>query len=72
MSKKMDVYFSVFNQHKNNAEKRALKVMKDNFPNLYKEIKKAQKEGIMVIFKQEPTEASLMYSALITAFVNEY
>jgi hypothetical protein len=70
--KKMDVNFSVFNQHINKADKRALRVMKDNFPILFKEIKEIEEVGIMSIFQKDPTNATLMYTALVTAFVNKY
>ena len=69
---KMNVQFSVFNQHVNKAELRAKKVMRDNFPMMYREIRKVEKEGIMSIFNQDPTNATLVYSALVTAFVNKY
>lgn len=69
---KMDVQCSVFNQHINKAAKRALKVMRDNYPTMHKEILRATKKGIMSIFINKPTNASLMYTALVTAFVNNY
>lgn len=69
---KIDVHSAVFNQHINKAGLRALKVIKHHFPSMYEEIRKADKKGIMSIFNQEPTETSLVYSALVTAFVNEY
>ncbi len=71
-SKRMDVNFSLFNNHVNDAGKRAMKVLKDNFPDFYKEIKKADEVGIMSLFNVEPTKAALVYVALVTAFVNKY
>lgn len=69
---RMDSQISVFNLHVNDAGKRALKVMEDNFPDFYKEIKKEYDEGIMSIFNYEPTLATGMFCALVTAFVNKY
>lgn len=69
---KMDPYFSVFNSHVNNAHDRAMEVMKRSFKSHYAKIKKAEAKGIMSIFDTKPAQATLIYVALVTAFVNEY
>ena len=71
-NEKEDVIFSMFKNHVNDAGKRAMKVLKENFPDFYKEVKKADKNGIMSLFNVDPTEAALVYAALVTAFVNKY
>jgi hypothetical protein len=67
----MDPGFAVFNQHVNDAGKRALKILESQFPSFVEEVKKAEEEGIMVIFNEKPTPATAAYVALVTAFVNE-
>jgi len=69
---KMNPNYSVFNNHVNKAGKRALKVLNENFPAWYIEIRKSEEEGIMSIFNSSPSPASAAYVALVTAFVNKY
>ena len=72
--RKMGSMVAVFNQHINDAGKRALKVMEENYPLAYARVVEIEKQehGIMGIFHQLPEEATMMYVALVTAFVNEY
>lgn len=67
---RMGGYISVFNNHINNAGNRAKAVMEEFFPTYYSEIAKADAKGIMSIFGEEPSKATLIYVALVTAFVN--
>ena len=68
---RMSPFFAVFNNHVNDAGKKALSLMEEFFPALYEEMKKADDEGIMVIFEAEQTKAAMVYVAMVTALVNE-
>ncbi len=67
----MDITFSVFNGHCNNAEKRAIKLLRKHYPDWADEIEAAKKKGIMSVFDQAPTPATAAFTMLVTAFVNE-
>jgi len=67
----MDVYFSVFNYHVNDAKDRALEVLEKYSPTYVEEIRQAEEEGIMTIFQKEPTPASASFAILVAFFVNE-
>ena len=71
MAERMGPNFAVFNGHCNEASDRAIALLKEFYPSWAKEIKKAKKKGIMVIFDKAPTPATAAYSMLVTAFVNE-
>ena len=71
MTEKMDPYFAVFNNHINNAHKRAMEDLEVNSPEWIAEILAFEQQGIMGIFNEEPTPATLRYVELVTAFVNE-
>jgi hypothetical protein len=71
--KRMDSYFSVFNGHVNNADKRAnaefiAQFGQEAYDN---EIKPLREKGIMLIFETDPTRLTMAWVALVTAFVNE-
>lgn len=69
----MTPYFAVFNNHINNADERAREVMKAFYSNDLKELVKIEKKGkgIMIIFQEEPSLSTFLYTGLVTAFVNE-
>ncbi len=70
----MDVQFSVFNQHINNAEKRTRKIMRKIAPKYLRRVDyiKRNSGGIMAIFDYSPSDepATMMYASMVTAFVN--
>ena len=73
MSKKndrMDIYFSVFNSHVNDAHKKAMKVLKKNTPEHFDALSKAHAKGIMSIFDKKPTPATMAYCVLVAAIAN--
>jgi len=73
MSDKMSPYESVFNNHVNNAHERAMEVIREQFSkNLITEVEALYDNGIMLIFDDSPTIATMLYVALVTAFVNDY
>lgn len=67
----LSVYESVFNGHTNNAENRAIKLLRKHAPEYAKEVEESKNIGIMSIFDEEPTVASMSFALLVTAFVNE-
>jgi len=69
----MDVYFSVFNGHKNNADKRARELMSRECPDALAEVEKIEREegGIMAIFHCAPCFATATYAGAVFAYVNE-
>jgi len=71
MAERMGPTWAVFNGHCNDASDRAIALLKEFYPSWAKEIKKAEKKGIMVIFDKAPTPATAAFSMLVTAFVNE-
>lgn len=71
MSKVMGPHVAVFNGHKNEAENRAIKLLRQHSPEYAKEVEEAKKHGIMSIFDEEPTPATAAFAFLVTAFVNE-
>lgn len=72
MSKKYTTpQLAVFNQHVNDAEKTAMKVIKPMLSEeAYAELEALQESGIMAIFDQEPDFHTGGYVALVTAIVN--
>jgi len=71
---KLDINFAVFNQHINDAGKIAIKTVNEMFakgtPEL-KELNRMYKNGIMEIFKQEPSFVTGAYVALVYHIVNK-
>ena len=65
--------FAVFNGHVNNANLRARALMSVIAPRFLEEVEQIEREGngIMAIFNQPDTSATVMYASLVTAFVNE-
>ena len=70
MADKMDAYFSVFNNHINNAHDRAVLDLEAESPDFAKEIRGWKERGIMGIFDQDPTPATKRYVALVMQYVN--
>jgi len=73
MSEPMSPYFSVFNGHCNQADKRARAIMKAVAPESLEEVERVEKtgDGIMAVFQNSPTQALAMYVGMVTGFVNE-
>lgn len=74
MKEKMDGYFSVFNSHVNNAHKRAKVAFQKKFgPSAWKSsgMASAERDGIMVIFREKPTKFTKFYVDKVEEFVNE-
>ncbi len=73
--KMMDVKFSVFNQHINNAEKRTRKIMRGIAPKYLRRVDYIKRKGggIMAIFDYSPSDepATMMYARMVAAFVND-
>ena len=69
----LDGYFSVFNNHINDADRRARAAMRQLCPAFLEQVEAIEKEGngIMAIFQQSPTPATSYYAALVQYFVNE-
>jgi hypothetical protein len=69
----LDLNFAVFNGHINNANIRARKLLGAIAPNQLEEVERIEREGdgIMAIFQTPMTPATLMYSSMVCAFVNE-
>lgn len=68
----MDLYFAVFNEHINQAGKRAVKDVRRKFgTDGEKAIKALRKSGIMVIFKSKPTPLTEFYAERVKQYVNE-
>jgi hypothetical protein len=69
----MDLQFSVFNGHVNDADKRARELMKTIASDWLEEVEKIEKEGdgIMAIFNTQATLASICYASIVAAYVNE-
>jgi hypothetical protein len=63
----------VFNCHVNDADKRARETLAISYPTFLEEVEKIEEEenGIMGIFHREPTQATMAYTILVTAFVCE-
>lgn len=73
MSKeRMGPHLAVFNGHCNQAENRAIKLLREFSPEYAKEVETVKKTGIMAIFEDEPTPATAAFAFLVTAFVNEH
>ncbi len=75
LSKMMDIKFSVFNGHINNANKRTKKIMKEIAPDMLKRINQIERKGggIMAIFDYNPSDepAIMMFASMVAAFVND-
>lgn len=72
MSKeRMTPQVAVFNGHANEAENRAIKLLREFSPEYAQEVEEAKSVGIMSIFDTEPTPATSAFAFLVTAFVNE-
>lgn len=69
----MDDFTAVFNNHVNNADKRAREIMKKKCPGWLKRVRDREKSGggIMAIFKTPKHRAFARYAALVQHFVNE-
>jgi hypothetical protein len=69
----MTIEFALFNEHANDANVRARKLMTFVCPKWLEEVDKMSDEGggIMALLNDEPTPATAFYIALITAYVNE-
>lgn len=72
--KKYDIFLSVFNQHINNAGKKALKIVNEMYSVDEKEVQELNrmyKSGIMKIFKVEPNFATQSYCSIVYCIVNK-
>ena len=69
----MDIYFSTFNCHINNAKKRAIKKFKKKFGKtvFQKEIKPYLEKGIMSIFQENPNYYTEWFVKKIAKYVND-
>lgn len=72
MTSRMSSTFAVFNNHVNNADKRARDLMRRACPDLLKEVETIEREegGIMGIFSRQITTATELYADLVTGYVN--
>lgn len=72
-AKRLDQYFSVFNNHLNNASDRANAEFIAQFgqESYDSHIAPFHVDGIMAIFAEEPTPPTIVWVALVTTFVNE-
>lgn len=70
MANPMDGFFSVFNGHINDADKRARAALS---PQQRAFVERVERDGggIMEIFDRKPSPALQRYVELVTAFVNE-
>ena len=73
VGEKMDAYFSVFNCHLNDADKRATMdvIAKFGVKKYAEELQPFQEKGIMSIFKVEPTDVAKYYVDRVEEYVNE-
>lgn len=69
----MDVFFSVFNLHINKAGERAKAAFIEHFGEaLWKEhLEGPERDGIMVIFGEKPTQYTRWYAEKVQEFVND-
>ena len=69
----LDPGFSVFNGHVNDADTKARALMRQFWPHYLEEVESLEKAegGIMAIFNHPPTPATLTYTAIVTAYVND-
>ena len=69
----LDPFFSVFNGHVNDADKKARACLSEYFTGSLEEVERIEKKhnGIMGIFDEEPTIHTNAYVALVTYIVNE-
>jgi hypothetical protein len=68
----MDPFVAVFNEHVNNAGRRARKEMREKCPSYLARVLKRKREGggIMAIFEPPYYRAFHRYALLVQAFVN--
>lgn len=73
MPNPMDVNFSLFNLHKNNAGKRAKELLGRTHPKWLERVEEIETEqnGIMGLFNVEPEPATMVFIGMVAAFVNE-
>lgn len=73
MPELLSLGMAVFNGHVNNADQRARTLMRAITPKLLAEVESLEQAeyGIMAIFNHEPTTATSVYSAMVTAYANE-
>lgn len=73
MSEVMDLHFSVFNGHKNDADKRARDLMRSIAPDWLEKVEEIETKGngIMAIFDQNVSVEVIMYCSIVAAYVNE-
>lgn len=73
--KMMDLKFSVFNGHINDANKRTRKIMREVAPDMLKRVDQIKRKGggIMAIFDYGPSDepALMMFASMVAAFVND-
>lgn len=70
----LDMYYSVFNNHLNDANTKTRKLMGQVCPKYLEELERIEEAegGIMGIFhNSEPATAAIIYASMVTAFVNE-
>lgn len=69
----LSVYFSVFNQHINDADKKAKNAFIKRFGTFawHQQMKPFEKVGIMSVFKSAPTQFTTYYINMVHHFVNE-
>ena len=69
----LDPFFSVFNGHVNDADKKARACLSEYFTGSLEEVERIEKKhnGIMGIFDEEPNIHTNAYVALVTYIVNE-
>lgn len=74
MRELMDLHFSVFNGHVNDANKRARELMRAIAPDWLEKVEEIETKGngIMAIFDQNVTVEVMMYCSMVAAYVNEW
>lgn len=70
---RLSLSLALFNNHVNNADRRARDLMRKLMPVWLEEVERVEKKGngIMYVFMAGYTPATAAYAALVTAFVNE-
>ena len=73
MNEPMDVNFSLFNGHKNDADKRARELLRKTHPKLMDRVEEieAEQNGIMGVFNVDLEPATMIFVGMVAAFVNE-
>lgn len=69
----MDIFFSMFNSHINNAFEKAKENFIENFgiESWNENIGIFEKNGIMQIFDFEPNELTIWFASMVQCYVNE-